>query len=129
MAYWHGYLDDQLRSRPDAPSFADTGGLSWSYAELSQASDDLAAELRRAGVAAGARVVILAENCCPAVAAFFACSRIGATAVPVNARMSAAEVDRILAHACPAAVLATVLVRCSWRSPIPMSRRRRRRRR
>ena len=55
----------------------------------------------------GDRVLILSENSASAVAALFACSRLGATAIPVNARLTPAEVDRIADHARPAAVLFT----------------------
>lgn len=110
MDSWHGFLDAQCRSRPTALAFSDTSGINWNYGDLSEACDALAAELTACGVAAGDRVIILSENCCAAVAALFACSRMGAVAVPVNARMSEAEVSRILDHARPAAMLATTAV-------------------
>lgn len=110
MSSWHDFLDTQCSLRPSAPAFSDSIGTSWSYRDLSSACDALAAVLTVSGVAAGDRVMILAENCCAAVAALFACSRLGAVAVPVNARMSEAEVSRIIDHARPAALLATTEV-------------------
>ncbi|MGR3760376.1 class I adenylate-forming enzyme family protein [Roseobacteraceae bacterium NS-SX3] len=109
MDYWHGFLDRQAAERPDAPAFQGSGGA-WTFAELSSAADAVSAELRKAGVQPRDRVMVLCENCRAAVAALFAASRLGAVAVPVNARMSAGEVGRIIAHARPAAVLMTAHV-------------------
>lgn len=107
---WHHILDRQAETRPDAPALSDTTGAHWSYAELSRAADAFAADLTAEGARPGDRVVILSENCAAAVAALFACSRIGAWAVPVNARQTEPEIARILAHAEPAAVLFTSAV-------------------
>ena len=103
-------LAAQVATRPDAPALTDTTGKNWSYTDLDRASTSLGNLLRNAGVAAGDRVVILSENCAAAVAALFACWKIAAIAVPVNARQSEREVGRILDHAAPAAVLMTTEV-------------------
>ncbi|MDE4132822.1 class I adenylate-forming enzyme family protein [Phaeobacter sp. QD34_3] len=107
MEFWHDLLAAQVKLRPDAPAFSDSGGAQWSFADLSAAVEQLAADLRSAGVEPRDRVMVVSENCCSAVAAMLAASTLGAIAVPVNARMSAGEVDRILSHARPAAVLFT----------------------
>ncbi len=104
---WHHFLDTQATSRPDAPALTDAGGARWDYRSLSAACDDLQSVLQDNAVQPGDRVLILAENCGAAVAALFACSRLGAIAVPVNARQTAPEIARILDHATPAAVLLT----------------------
>ena len=110
MTYWHSLLDRQIAARPGAPAFRDSLGCHWTYAMLGEASVALAEHLKAAGVTAGDRVVVLAENCCAVVAALMGISRLGAVAVPVNARMSAQEVHRILDHARPAAVLCSSAV-------------------
>ncbi|MDU9003139.1 class I adenylate-forming enzyme family protein [Sedimentitalea todarodis] len=104
---WHSFLDAQVAERPDAPALADTTGIHWTYGALGAACDALKQRLAEAGVQSGDRVLILSENCASAVAALFACSRLGATAIPVNARLTAAEIDHIADHAGPAAVLLT----------------------
>lgn len=104
---WHNFLDTQAVSRPSAPALADTTGIHWTYGALGTACDALNQRLAEAGVQPGDRVLILSENSASAVAALFACSRLGATAIPVNARLTPAEVDRIADHARPAAVLFT----------------------
>lgn len=109
-ARWHGFLDRQVVVRPDAPAVSDTTGTRWTYAELGAAVDDLADRLKRAGARPGDRVLMLSENCAATVAALFACSRIGAWAVPVNARLTGPEMSRILAHAQPAVALLTTAV-------------------
>jgi long-chain acyl-CoA synthetase len=109
-AHWHRFLDQQVAARPQAPAFADSLGTRWDYAALDRACNDLSAVLSGAGVRAGDRVLILAENCAAAVACLFGCSRLGAVAVPVNARLSAVEIARIVEHARPAAVLFTTAV-------------------
>ncbi len=107
MAKWHDYLDDRLADSREAPALSDSGGTRWTYDQLDKAVGALSAELSEAGVRAGDRVMILAENSAAAVAALFACSRMGAVAVPVNARQTASEIARVLDHAAPAALLFT----------------------
>ncbi|MCC1493638.1 class I adenylate-forming enzyme family protein [Cognatishimia sp. F0-27] len=106
-ARWHGLLEPQLAQRPDAPALRDTSGAAWRWVDLDAAVTEMADLLAASGVQQGDRVLIIAENCAAVVAAFYACSRLGAAAVPVNARQTAAEVDRVIAHARPAAILAT----------------------
>ncbi|MEP3331457.1 class I adenylate-forming enzyme family protein [Sedimentitalea sp.] len=104
---WHSFLDHQATTRPTAPALADTTGIHWTYGELGAACDALKQRLVDAGVQAGDRVLILSENSATAVAALFTCSRLGVIAIPVNARLTAGEIDRIADHARPAAVLFT----------------------
>jgi len=100
-------LEAQAEQRPDSPALSDNGGTSWTYAALDKACTALKSHFISAGVKPGDRVLIVAENCAAAVAALFACSRLGAIAVPVNARLTATEISRVLAHAQPVAVLLT----------------------
>ncbi|TMM51271.1 class I adenylate-forming enzyme family protein [Sulfitobacter sabulilitoris] len=107
MAHIQDFLAHQVGSRPDALALTDSIGTRWSFAEADRASTDLAARLKDAGVVPGDRVLMLSENCAPAVAALFAAWKLGATIIPVNARQTEAEVKRILDHARPAAALMT----------------------
>ena len=107
---WHDFPARQLSERPDAPAFSDSAGEVWSYAQLDRAVTDLADRLRQLGVASGDRVMLLSENCCPTIATLFACSQIGACVMPVNARLTGAEVDRILEFTQPVLVLFTTSV-------------------
>ena len=95
----------QVRGGETAVIDCDAAQVDWqAYETLSQDYGDLMAA---AGVRAGDRVLIVAENCLAVAAAIFGASRISAAAVPVNARMATAELDRIVAHADPALVLHT----------------------
>ena len=60
--------------------------VSWSYAELGQSSDDVAAALRGMGIRKGDRVVVWAPNSPDWVATFFGCLKIGAIVVPFDVR-------------------------------------------
>jgi acyl-CoA synthetase (AMP-forming)/AMP-acid ligase II len=109
-ALWHDLPDAQAAKRPGARALVDTTGADWSWSDLKAASEDLAQVLAGAGVTRGDRVLILAENCNAAVAALYAATRLGAAAIPINARQTAPEVDRVIAHATPAAILTTAAV-------------------
>lgn len=93
---------------PDAPAISDSTGAAWSYADLDRASEEMAQVLTGAGVAANDRVLVLVENCAAAAAVLFGAWKIGATAIPFNARQTTAEVERVIHHATPAVVIGTV---------------------
>ena len=104
----HEVLDARAADRPDALALTDAGGARRSYADLRGASEGAAVRLARAGVAPGDRVMLICENCAEAVAHLFAASRLGAWAVPVNARLVGHEIDRVAEHARPRAVVLTI---------------------
>jgi long-chain acyl-CoA synthetase len=110
MGRVEGFLADQVAKQAGAPALGDSIGTEWSFADLDTASDALADVLRRTGVRANDRVLMLSENCAAAVAALFACWKLDAVIIPVNARQTENEVKRILDHATPAAILMTTAV-------------------
>jgi len=85
---------------PDAVAVLE-GGRSLSYAQLQRAIDDAKAALAGLGVEPGQRVLLVAENSAALVAFAFAASSLGASSVLVNARLSAQEIDAVVAHAQP----------------------------
>ncbi len=101
------YLAAHVAARPDAHALSDQGGVTLSFSELDAAVRDIGAQLQACGVQPGDRVLMLSENCVAAVATLFAVWQIGAVVIPVNARQTEAEVQRIVDHARPAAVVAT----------------------
>lgn len=107
---WHDDVDRHIAEQPDARAVIEAEGVSWDYAALDRAIDDVQTCLSNAGVVPGDRVLLIIENCAAAVASLFACSRLGAWAIPVNARLTAIEVDRIMDHARPRLVLCTAQV-------------------
>ena len=74
-------------------------GTTWSYAELQTRIDRLAAGLRASGVCQGARVGFLGFNQPAFIETLFAAARLGAIFVPLNYRLTAAELGYIIANA------------------------------
>ncbi|QFS81750.1 Long-chain-fatty-acid--CoA ligase [Roseivivax sp. THAF40] len=106
----HQMVAAHAAARPDAPAMIDADGTSHDWKGYDAAIDAAADLLVARGVTAGDRVLIVAENCFAVAALVMACSRLDAWALPVNARMSAAEIDRIAAHAEPRVAVYTSAV-------------------
>jgi amino acid adenylation domain-containing protein len=88
------------RSTPEAPAVLESGAVGGfhvlSYRELEQRVEDYAAALDGIGVGIGDRVLLESDNSAGAVAMLLACSRLGATFVPVSPDM---PMPRLLAIA------------------------------
>lgn len=72
-----------------------------SYRELDARAAALAEAFRTAGGRAGDRLLIVGENSLAMAVAVLAAARAGIWAIPVNARLSAGEIDAIRDHARP----------------------------
>jgi acyl-CoA synthetase (AMP-forming)/AMP-acid ligase II len=72
-----------------------------SFRELRERVDTLAAGLARLGIAKGDRICILAQNDVAYVELYGACARQGIIAYPINWRLTAQEVERVLERATP----------------------------
>ncbi len=72
-----------------------------SFKELHERVRNIAAALAAKGFAAGDRLALLLPNSPEYIELVYACSWLGVTAVPINARLSAAEIDRVLLDAKP----------------------------
>jgi fatty-acyl-CoA synthase len=81
-------------------------GRELGYRELEQRVGALAGILGRSGVASGDRVAYLGPNCPELLETLFACARLGAIFVPLNARMPAAELRAFAAQARPSVLVA-----------------------
>jgi malonyl-CoA/methylmalonyl-CoA synthetase len=92
-------LDGHAAATPDALSLDDV-----SYAALRAASLRVAHKLREAGVAAGDRIAIYAENGPGFVYAYLGGLRAGAIVVPVNVLYRASDLEHVLSDADPAVV-------------------------
>jgi len=85
------------RLRPDAIAAEDlTRGQSWTYAALNRAVGQWAVALIAQGVRPGDRVAALAKNDAWLPILHHACARLGALYVPLNWRLSAAEITSLL---------------------------------
>lgn len=67
-------------------------GRQWSYSELNDRVNALALGLTRLGLQTGDRVVLWMKNCPQFIETMFACWKVGLVVVPVNARLTPAEV-------------------------------------
>jgi acyl-CoA synthetase (AMP-forming)/AMP-acid ligase II len=99
----------QAARAPHDPALRE-GERSISYGELAAVSAAAADELAAAGVRAGDRVLIVAENCAALPALLFAVARLDAWSVVVNARLSARELDAIRDHSAPRLAVYTAQV-------------------
>ncbi|HSW03564.1 class I adenylate-forming enzyme family protein [Aquabacterium sp.] len=98
-----GELVDQIvvQGRGEHPALVLDDGSTLSYRNLSQRIGVAASEFAAAGLRRGQRVVLVGENSADMVVALFGAIRNGAWAVPLNARMSGAEIDAICSHCEP----------------------------
>ena len=102
LARW---LPDRAALTPDRIAI-DFGGRIISYHELRDAAFARAAAFLQTGLKPGDRVATLTRNCPEHVAVFFACAMSGLVLVPVNWRLTAAELAYQLTDADPALLLA-----------------------
>lgn len=95
-------LVDHLRRacRVDASHKALVAGpRHWTYGQLDEVTDRLAASLLRLGLQPGDRVALQLGNCPELIMAYYACFKLGAISVPINTRFAAAEIEYTLNHA------------------------------
>jgi long-chain acyl-CoA synthetase len=85
------------RRRPQHTALI-SGERRWTYQDLDDATDRLAAGLAAAGIGAGERVAWLLPNCSELVLLYLACFRLGAVAVPLNVRLTSPELSYALGH-------------------------------
>jgi long-chain acyl-CoA synthetase len=81
------------------------GPLELTYAELVSSVEDMASRMGRLGVEGGDRVALLGVNSIDWVLAFLGCIQLGAIVVPLNYRLSRAELGNQLALVRPRLVL------------------------
>jgi acyl-CoA synthetase (AMP-forming)/AMP-acid ligase II len=101
---------DQIAARgaaraPDRPAIAVPGGEVMSYRALDRAATAFARALRRRGAAPGDRLVLANPNTPAFFAALFGAARAGLVAVPLDAGLAPAELENVLRHARPHAVV------------------------
>lgn len=90
-------LRDSRKRTPDKIALW-FGKKSWTYTELDDATDRIAASLWAAGVRPGERVALFLPNCPELVQGYFACFKTGAITVPLNYRYRQEEARYALEH-------------------------------
>jgi acyl-CoA synthetase (AMP-forming)/AMP-acid ligase II len=101
----HSFLDYWAREQPDA-EFAVQHGQSTTYAQASDAVNQLANAFLGSGLHQGDRIAILAKNRVEYVLIYFAASKAGIVPVPLNYRLSPPQWAAILADAQPRLLIA-----------------------
>jgi acyl-CoA synthetase (AMP-forming)/AMP-acid ligase II len=99
MIHTHS-LGRAARYYPERTALAE-GGRRSTFRELHDRVAGIAAALTRHGFRFGDRLAILLPNEPAYLELLYACSWLGVVAVPVNARYSATEIDRVIADASP----------------------------
>jgi fatty-acyl-CoA synthase len=100
------YLALHARLAPNALAIQDlTSDRHWTYGSFDRSVAQWARLLRQRGVTRGERVAALAKNRAELIFLHLACARIGAIYVPLNWRLSTAEIAAIAASAAPRMVL------------------------
>jgi acyl-CoA synthetase (AMP-forming)/AMP-acid ligase II len=90
-------LTVRASTHPDRPAIVDPGGVTLTYAELEDMTNRLAHALLGKGVAVGDRVAWCGPNAVEVLVVLHACRKIGAIAVPVAYRFTAAELAYVIA--------------------------------
>ncbi len=77
------------------------GGTRLTFRELHDRVECISAALSKHGFGVGARLALLLPNGPEYIELLYACSLLGVIAIPLNTRLSPAEIDRVLADANP----------------------------
>ena len=101
MIHTHS-LGRAARYYPERTALAE-GGTRSTFRQLHDRVAGIAAALSRHGFRVGDRLAILLPNESEYLELVYACTWLGVIAVPVNARFSAIEIDRVIADASPRA--------------------------
>ena len=96
----------QASTRPNGVAISDLEtGAELTYAQLDQRACALATHLQAIGIKQGDRVAVLARNCAHFFELEFACGKIGCIGVPLNWRLTVAELEYILNDCAPGVLL------------------------
>ncbi len=110
------------RETPHAMALVDRArGVRLDYAALDLAADQWAAWMHEAGVRVGDRVAVLAGNRHEIITLFFACARLGTALVPLNWRLTSAELAPLVADASAALLVTDARFRDTARELCPLS--------
>ena len=99
MIHTHS-LGRAARYYPERTALA-SGGTRSTFRELHDRVASIAAALNRHGFGAGDRLALLLPNEPEYIELVYACAWLGVIAVPLNTRLSAMEIDHVLADASP----------------------------
>lgn len=101
----HDTLSAAVAAKPDALAMIDYADGKFTWSDLAEATAAAREVLLAQGVKPGDRVVMVFENCLAVCAFIFATSQLDAISVPLNARLTHAELDRLITHSDPSVVV------------------------
>jgi acyl-CoA synthetase (AMP-forming)/AMP-acid ligase II len=104
MMHTHS-LGRAARYYPEDPALRSGGGRYSTFRQLHDRVAGIVAALSSHGFARGDRLALLLPNENEYLELVYACSWLGVTAVPLNARFSVVEIDRVLADASPRGIV------------------------
>lgn len=91
------WMESHAQIRPEKIALIDrVNDVRLTYRDLHRASLVAACRLEDLNVQAGDRVAVLANNCPELIELLFACARVGAILVPLNWRLTKAELEQIV---------------------------------
>ena len=103
---YYDWAAKQAAMQPDKIAIKDLDTQrQFTYRELNERSESLAAWLQEHGIGVGYRVAILARNCAEFFELQFACGKIAAIAVPLNWRLTENELAYIVSDCQPTVLL------------------------
>ena len=101
-------LLDQIEENADRVFLIDAHtGAPTTYREFHEGACALGADLQRCGLSHGDRLGVMVPNCCELAVLYFASFYVGATIVPINPNLSAADLRFILSSCHPRLVIAS----------------------
>lgn len=98
MASTFGAVLRATRERSPISTALIFGERCWTYAELDEVTELIAASLATSGVQRDDRVALFLPNCPELLFAYIACFKLGAIAVPLNHRYKQPEAEYALSH-------------------------------
>ncbi|GAA1482783.1 fatty-acid--CoA ligase FadD5 [Gordonia sinesedis] len=107
--HWNNQVRRHALMRPDEPAVSFLGEVT-TWRQLDERSHEFAAALQRRGVGFGDRVLLLLLNRTEYLEAVLGANLIGAIAVPVNIRMSPAEVAFLISDSGSSVIVTETLL-------------------
>ena len=102
MGIWNVNLGNMLtrsaHKHPRKAALVSHEGVEQTYLQLAALSSRVARAFTKMGVRKGDHVAVLSLNCIEELIAFFGIFKLGAVAVPINARLAAPEMKWIIEH-------------------------------
>ena len=104
----HDLVAKAALDKPGELAFINHDDTRITWGEFQAAVEEARDHLAQFGVGPGDRVVVVLENAIEVAAFYFATSHLDAAAVMINARMTKAELDRIITHSDPSAIVFSI---------------------